>query len=134
MNQSTKEKNDIMKTFPVLIFIVICLTSSALGHKLQQWGEKARASRLIHASDFIWMNNYPPSNQVVLQRTFQYPTGIDDEDQVPVIGTIFVTHHSCGEAGEAEIQWGGPGHRYVGIEFTSVPGECISARVEIWSA
>lgn len=118
----------------ITLITLTILFSSAAFAELQQWGETSHSSRLIHTEDIKWLNVFEPHHNIVIRRTFQYPPRVPDERFMPRIGAVTVIHHGCGVKGWAQLAWGGPWERHVGLEFESAPGECIEATIEIWSA
>lgn len=117
---------------PLLVFLAIFALPTIFASS-QEWGETSHRSRLIRTEEFKWINTFDPDQLVAIRRTFQFPRQISDERNMPPIAAIFVTHHGCGWGGWAELAWGGPRNRFVGLEFESAPGECIEATIEIWA-
>lgn len=113
----------------VLMFITILTIAN--GQLVQQWGFVSPGSELIHQEQISWQN--PSPNQHQMQRTFRFPRFVEDEPFLPEIGAIVATHeHRCPNT-NAQLSWGGPFNRYVGLELESAPGECIETSIEIYS-
>lgn len=134
LKKSLKIKKQRKMKISSIILTFLVLISTAFGHYQQWGGSSSHNSRLLHTEDIKWQNVFEPHNQVIIRRTFQYPTQGNDERFLPRIGVVAVTHNAgCGENGWAELAWGGPNERFVGLEIESAPGECIDATIEIWS-
>lgn len=53
-------------------------------------------------------------------------------DEAAMIGYVRVTHVADGQFTAAELRWGGPGQKYVGIELVSPPGRNIQSVIQIY--
>lgn len=130
-----------MKCFVVFLAVFALFSTGSFASKASkapkevlQWGELSDRSRLIHTAEIRWMGSGGsqwPKNQI--KRPFQFPRFHGDEARMPFIGAVIVTHSFGIPTGDVELVWGGPNHRYVGLEFTSAPNAGISSTVQIFS-
>lgn len=123
-----------MQCIIIAAAVLVLCASNAFGDQVQQWGQFSSRSRLIHTGNIRWINNWAPEDQVEIRRTFNFPEHVNDERHTPPIGAIVVTHNiGCGGDTYAELQWGGPRKRFVGLEFISAPGQCLDSTIEVYS-
>lgn len=117
-------------TFACVVGLLFCATTINC-QVVQQWGNLSPSSNLFHTEVFIWHNSSP--NNLEMRRTFHFPRFAEDEYFFPKIGGVIVTHEPNCPNTDAELRFGGPGSRYVGIDFVSAPGQCIYSTIEIFS-
>lgn len=122
----------IKMKFTCSCLVVLFLFVAAIEcQNVQQWGQLSPGSDLFHKENIIWHNASPDGQQ--MRRPFHFPRFVEDERFFPKIGAVIVTHQRGCPNTNAELSFGGPWHRYVGLEFESAPSECIYSIVEIYS-
>lgn len=123
--------------------------------RVQEWGATNPNSFLLYQQRLRVVQTNP-GGTAILRRTIQYPAWVRnlftllvqkwdekviyiipfnltkaDDESVP-IGYIRVTHVADGIFSNAQLGWGGPGNKFVGIEFVSPPGRNIHAVIQIF--
>lgn len=81
----------------------------------------------IHSESIRWISSTPDRQ---ITRTFRFPFNAADETRSPIIGGIAIYHNS--RNGRAELRWGGPGHRFVGVDIISGRGESLNVWIEVY--
>lgn len=94
----------------------------------QIFGELSANSVVIHAENIRWISSTPDRE---VRRYFRFPFSSQDERRSPIIGAVVVHHNS--RNGRAELRWGGPGQRYVGVEVISGRGENLNTWVQVYT-
>lgn len=115
-----------------VIFGVFAFSADAVQERdrVQVYGQRSPTSFLIADEPVFW---HGVGGNVQMRRWLRFPYSSQDEGRVPRIGAVVIILTRTEPNTQANLSWGGPGHRYAGVEFLSGPGEGIDARVEIWS-
>lgn len=117
----------IMKCAVIFFAVLMVVTIDQAQANTQSWGSQGQSTNLLHRETIRWVN----SSHNRLRRQFRFPFNSNDESRLPRIGLV-VVRHQFGNT-EAVLSWGGPGHKYVGLEIISGPGEGIDTEVEVYA-